>query len=192
MKRLPAALVAIRALCGPVLLAAVLAAWPGAVAAGLVTLAFVSDVADGILARRIGVATEALRRADSIVDVVFYACAFAALVARYPEAVRAHAVGIGAVVALEVARAVLERAKFGRLAAYHMMSAKAWGIALWLGFCEVFLTGGGGILFETAIVLGIVADTEGLAASIVLSTWRHDVPSLWHAVRIERDRRGAA
>jgi CDP-diacylglycerol--glycerol-3-phosphate 3-phosphatidyltransferase len=32
------------------------------------------------------------------------------------------------------------------------------------------------------IVLGVIADVEGLAISIVLPVWRHDVKSLAHAL----------
>jgi CDP-diacylglycerol--glycerol-3-phosphate 3-phosphatidyltransferase len=176
----------VRAVAGPLLLACAFAGSGGAVLAALVFVAFVTDVFDGIVARRLGIATETLRRADTVADASFYVCATATLLLRFPEAVRAHVVGIGALVLLELARLALERAKYGRIAAYHMWSAKAWGIALWLGFSEVFLTGRAGALFESAIVVGILADLEGLAASVLLTKWRHDVPTLWHALEIER------
>jgi CDP-diacylglycerol--glycerol-3-phosphate 3-phosphatidyltransferase len=35
-------------------------------------------------------------------------------------------------------------------------------------------------------LLGIVSDLEGLAVSLVLPEWRHDVPSLVHAWRLRR------
>jgi CDP-diacylglycerol--glycerol-3-phosphate 3-phosphatidyltransferase len=38
---------------------------------------FLSDAYDGILARRLGVATESLRRLDSLADTLFYAAALA-------------------------------------------------------------------------------------------------------------------
>ena len=71
-----------------------------------------------------------------------------------------------------------------------MWSTKVWGISLWLGFCEAFLTGRSGSFFDAALIVGMVAEVEALGASVVLSAWRHDVPTLWHAIRIERgDRR---
>ena len=44
----------------------------GKIAALVLILGFVSDVYDGIVARRFGVATTGLRRLDSAVDTVFY------------------------------------------------------------------------------------------------------------------------
>ena len=192
MKRVPAALVVLRALCAPALLVIAAGGGAGELLVVLLTLAFLSDVFDGIIARRIGVATEKLRRADTIVDTGFYVCAAVVLCVRAPGVIAAYAVGIVAVVGLEVARWVLERMKYGRLASYHMWSAKAWGITLWLGFSEAFLTGPPGPFIPAAVVMGIIADVEGLLASLVLSTWRHDIRTIWHALQIERSNRGAA
>jgi CDP-diacylglycerol--glycerol-3-phosphate 3-phosphatidyltransferase len=191
MKSAPAILVAIRAMCAPAIVAVERLGAPGQVLALILGVAVMSDVFDGIVARRLGVATERLRRADTVVDTVFYLAAAVALALRAPDILRRNLAGVGVLVALELSRLVLERAKFGRMASYHMWSAKAWGIALWLGFSEAFVTQEAGPFFRLAVGAGILADLEGLAASLVLSTWQHDVPSLWHAVRLERSIRRA-
>ena len=184
MNRIPAGLVAFRACCAPVLVLLERVGASGRVLAGVVFLAFVSDVFDGIVARRLGVATENLRRADSVADTVFYVAALAVLVLRAPQAALAGRAGIAALLLLEATRLLVERRKFGRMAAYHMWSAKAWGIALWLGFSEAFLTGQAGPFFWSAILIGVLADLEGLATSCLLSSRQHDIPSFWHAVRL--------
>lgn len=185
MTKFPAVLILIRAICGPALVAAAAAEASPWLLAGLVTLAFVSDVFDGIIARRLGVATELLRRADTIIDTAFYACATLALLLRSPSVLSAHWVGLGLIVSLELVRWVIEQQRYGRLASYHMWSAKVWGITLWLGFCEAFLTGQAGPFMQAAVVMGVVADCEGLTASLVLSSWQHDIRTVWHAVRLE-------
>jgi CDP-diacylglycerol--glycerol-3-phosphate 3-phosphatidyltransferase len=113
-----------------------------------------------------------------------------ALFNRAPVVLERNAVWLVLLVILELSRLLLERAKFGRMASYHMWSAKAWGVALWLGFSEAFLTGQPGPFFRAAVLVGILADLEGLWASIVLSTWRHDIPSAWHAIQAERNSKG--
>jgi phosphatidylglycerophosphate synthase len=185
-RKVPLALVMLRAASGPVLIACAALGAGRWLLAALLTVALLSDVFDGIVARRLGVATPLLRRADSLVDTAFYLCAAAALATRAPVVLRSHLVGIAVLGSLEVSRWVVERARYGRIASYHMWSAKLWGIALWLGFCEAFLTGRPGPLMQAAIATGILTDLEGLAASLVLSSWHHDVRSLWHALRIER------
>jgi CDP-diacylglycerol--glycerol-3-phosphate 3-phosphatidyltransferase len=186
VKRVPLALVVLRAACGPALVAGAVTRCRPWILVGLVTAAFISDVFDGIIARRVGVATERLRRADTIVDTAFYICATLALLVRAPAVIEAHNVGVAILVGLELARWLVERIRYGRLASYHMWSAKAWGIALWLGFSEAFLTGQPGPFIQAAVAMGILADVEGLVASVVLSTWQHDVPTVWHAVQLER------
>jgi len=188
MNRIPAGLVAFRACCAPALLVLERVGASGRVLAGVVFLAFVSDVFDGIVARRLGVATENLRQADSIADAFFYLAALAVLILRAPQAALAGMPGIAALLLLEAIRLLVECRKFGRMAAYHMWSAKVWGIALWLGFSEAFITGQAGPFFWSAIVIGVLADLEGLATSCILSSRQHDIPSIWHAVRLQRKR----
>lgn len=182
------ALLVFRAIAGPALVVAAIAGAPGIVLAGILVLGFVSDVFDGVIARRLGIATEGLRSADSVIDTIFYISAVIALVIHAPGVIGANTTGIAIVIILEVARQVLERIKYGRMAAYHMWTAKAWGVALAIGFSEAFITGAPGPLFRIAIIVGIIADLEGFAGSLILSSWHHDVPSLWHAITIEKSR----
>ena len=186
MARLPALLVALRAVLGPVILVAGLRHGPWVWPVAILVAAFVSDVFDGIIARRLGVATERFRLADSVVDIGFYLFVAAACLLAYPEVWRQHRTGILLVAGLEAGRWVFDLAKFGRIASYHMWSSKLWGILLFLGFGEVFARGGPGVLFTAAVVVGIANEVEGLVASLILPWWRHDVPSVWHALALRR------
>ncbi len=73
MKRhLPFALTTLRLLLGPIALACALTNVPRRVYLPILLTGTLSDIYDGILARRFGVATPALRRYDSITDVIYY------------------------------------------------------------------------------------------------------------------------
>ncbi len=186
MRQIPWALVLFRLAAAPTM---ALLIWRGATGGWLVALlvaALGSDIFDGVIARRLGTATAALRRADSAVDTVFYVAVLATSVVRWPQAFAAHRVGIGLLIGLELVRFWVDGVKFRRMAAYHMWSAKAWGLALAAGFAELFLTGQAGPLFAFAVWLGVATDVEGLIASLVFSKPHHDVPSLVHAIRLER------
>ncbi|PYM27276.1 MAG: hypothetical protein DMD78_02635 [Candidatus Rokuibacteriota bacterium] len=154
--------------------------------AACLTIALLSDVFDGIAARRLGVATTGLRRLDSAADTVFYVAAAYVAWELYPEAVSRHAVPLVILVVLEAARYAIDLAKFRREASYHMWSAKAFGIALFVGFLGVLSFGHTGWPVSLAIAVGIVSDLEGIAISLVLPTWHHDVPSIVHALRLGR------
>jgi phosphatidylglycerophosphate synthase len=183
---LPLVLTGLRALLAPVVI--VLALYEPSPAAFAVCLiaAFLSDVFDGIVARRLGVASSTLRRLDSAADTVFYgACVFAAW-HLYPVAITDHVVLLAVLAGLEALRYALDFAKFHREASYHMWSSKLWGIALFVGFFGLLVFGNTGAAVTCAIVVGIVADLEGLAISIVMPRWKADVPTLLHALRERR------
>jgi CDP-diacylglycerol--glycerol-3-phosphate 3-phosphatidyltransferase len=163
---------------------------PGAFAVCLI-LAFVSDVFDGILARRLNVATPGLRRLDSIADSVFYAAALSAAWHLHQPELREHLPGLVVLVVIEVARYAFDLWKFRREAAYHLWSSKLWGICLFVGFFGLLVLGRGGLYVAVPVYVGILVDLEGVAVSVVLREWKSDVPSLVHAWRL-RQQVGAA
>jgi CDP-diacylglycerol--glycerol-3-phosphate 3-phosphatidyltransferase len=185
--RVPVLLTGLRAALAPIMvLLALFSPVPAAFAACLVA-AFLSDVLDGVMARRLGVATPGLRRLDSAADTLFYgACVFAAW-HMFPAAITERILPLGAIVALELARYAFDLAKFGREASYHMWSSKIWGIALFAGFFGLLVLGATGVALSVAVYLGIAADLEGIAISIALREWRADVPSLFHALHARRN-----
>lgn len=149
-----------------------------------VLTAFVSDVFDGIVARRLGVATPELRHLDSRVDLVFYATAAWAVWKLHPDVIRTYAIPGLIVIGLDLLRYAFDFTKFGRDAAYHAWSSKLWGVCL--AAALVLLLGFGQVrpFVPLAVALGLIAQVEGLLISIVLPTWTHDVPTVMHAARI--------
>jgi CDP-diacylglycerol--glycerol-3-phosphate 3-phosphatidyltransferase len=181
MRRLPVILLVLRWLLGPIMLVACVQSWPSSLTIGVFAVALFSDVLDGVIARRMGVATAPLRLADSLTDVFFYLCVAIGCFLAYPEVWHRHRAGVLLIVGLGAGRWAFDLVKFGRPAAYHMWSAKFWGVTLFLGFGEVFARGDTGLLLTAAVVAGVITEVEGLIASVVLPSWRHDVPSVWHA-----------
>jgi phosphatidylglycerophosphate synthase len=183
---IPLLLTASRAMLAPVML---LLAWfnprPLAFAACLI-LAFLSDVFDGILARRLNVATPGLRRLDSIADSVFYVAALLAAWHLHPLELREYLPALVVLAAIEMARYVFDLWKFRREAAYHLWSSKLWGICLFVGFFALLVLGRGGIFVAVPIYVGVLVDLEGLAVSFVLRAWKSDVPSVVHAWRLRQ------
>lgn len=182
----PLGLTALRALLAPAMLVAAYYGADGALFAAFLILAFLSDVFDGVLARRLNVVTPGLRRFDTITDTAFYVCAALAAMRLYPAAITARATGITVLIALELTRYVFDWIKFRRVASYHMWSSKLWGLLLFGAFLALLGFGQSGWLLSLAIVAGIVADLEGLAISFVLPEPRTDVPSIVHALRLRR------
>lgn len=191
MKVLPWLLIGVRLLFAPVIIVAALMGWRGSTLFAIAAVAMLSDLFDGVIARKLRLDTERIRQVDSRVDTVFYFAAGAALLYRFPNVWHQYEFWIVALAIVELGRMAFEWRKFGRAAAYHMWSAKAWGLAMLLGFGEVTLKGHAGALFILALALGFVANIEGLAASILFREWHYDVATYWHAVRLDRLLRSA-
>jgi phosphatidylglycerophosphate synthase len=186
LTRIPLLLTLLRAGLAPVLvLLALIYPSPAAFAACLI-LAVGSDYFDGVIARRLGIATPDLRRLDSVADSLFYIAALFAAWWLYPGVIAGYLAPLAVLIGLEVLRYVVDYARFGREASYHMWSAKLWGVVLFVGFFALLVFGSDGLWVALAIYWGILSDLEGLAISFTLREWQTDVPSIAHAIRWRR------
>jgi CDP-diacylglycerol--glycerol-3-phosphate 3-phosphatidyltransferase len=149
-------------------------------------VALFTDIYDGILARRLGVETEMLRRYDSIADTIFYLGVGFAIWKLFPDVVRNNWLLLAILIALELLRYAFDWLKFRREASYHMWSSKAWGLLLAAAAIALLGFGYSSWLFRAAIILGIICDLEGLLISIVLPTWTHNVKSFVHAINLRQ------
>ena len=177
----------LRLLLAPLLVWMVYADAPGGAFALAILIAFVSDYFDGVIARRVGVASAELRHFDSRADLVFYATAAWVVWKIHPDVVRRFAVPGLVVIGLDVVRHVVDFSKFGKDAAYHAWSSKIWGLSLALSL--VLLMGLGIVqpFVGIAVGMGLIAQVEGLLISTVLPRWTHDVPTLARALQIRKN-----
>jgi len=182
--RVPLALTALRGLLAPVVVVLAVQQAGGLAFGACLVVAFLSDVFDGVIARRLKVATPLLRRLDSVADSAFYVAAVFAAWYLHRGRITEHFTGLEVLIGLEIVRYGVDWQRFGREAAYHMWSSKLWGISLFVGFFSVLVFGAGGWPVSLAIYAGILADMEGLAISFILLECKNDVPTFVHALRI--------
>src|SRR5580658_236105 len=107
-----------RAALGPVVIAGERCGWNGVVLAGVIVAALLSDVFDGVLARRWKCDSAAVRLFDSMADNVFYVGAAVALWMRQPQLMRSFEAPIGIVLGIEVFKFVFDFVKFGKPSSY--------------------------------------------------------------------------
>jgi CDP-diacylglycerol--glycerol-3-phosphate 3-phosphatidyltransferase len=154
---------------------------------GVLLLAgLLSDIFDGILARRWRTETSALRIADSAADLVFYLCVLFAVVIRHWPVLRDRLPLLGALLALEAGRMLFDWAKYRRMASYHSYAAKAWGLLLAAATLALLCFNRGEWLVTCALIWGIICDLEGLIMSLLLPEWAHDVKTLRRAFVLRR------
>ena len=186
LKSIPVGLTALRLLLAPVLVWMVYVDAPSLLFAAVVLVAFASDYFDGVIARRLGVATPALRHFDSRADLVFYATAAWTVWMRRPDVARSVAIPALVVIGLDVLRYIFDFAKFGRDVAYHAWSSKAWGLSLALALILLLGFGITRPFVPIAVWLGIAAQIEGLSISMILTRWTTDVPTIFRAINLRK------
>jgi phosphatidylglycerophosphate synthase len=182
--RLPALLVSFRAALGPGIILASQLSTSGSVLAACVGLALLSDIFDGMLARRLQIDTQNLRRWDTRADTFFYACVLVVVGLRHSASLRERWPLITALIAAEVAQHLVAIVKYGRHASYHSVLSKIWGVLLAGAMIALLGWDVDNWFLDLAIAWGILCNLQGLAMSLLLPTWQRDVPTVFHAWRL--------
>lgn len=187
---LPALLVSFRAALGPGIIFVSQLSRNGLLLAACVGLALLSDVFDGVLARRWRLDTAALRRWDTRADTFFYACVLVVVLLRCPDAFQRRWPLIAALIAAEAAQHLVAVIKYRRHASYHSILSKIWGLLLAAAMIALLGWGVDNWFLDLAIAWGILCNLQGLAMTLLLPAWHRDVPTLFHAwrLRVERKR----
>lgn len=148
---------------------------------------FLSDIFDGVIARRIGASDAQLRQADSWADVCFYICVFASAWLTHRPILIAFQWPLLAVVFTQLLWWVVNLLKYGKPASYHTYSAKMWGITLFIATIAMFGFDYAGIPLWLTIISALINTVEEIAMTLLLPEWKHDVLSIFHALRLRRE-----
>jgi phosphatidylglycerophosphate synthase len=183
---MPWMLVGLRVLGCPLIVVGASRRWAGGWLGAIVVAALVSDIYDGILARRWGGETAALRMSDSVADTIFYLGVVWALWLREPEVLRGNWRWWAGLFAIEGFRYGFDFWKFGKAASYHSYMAKVWGLLIAVAVVGVLSFGGLRWLVWVALVFGILVNAEGLTMSLMLPQWKSDVKTLGRAWELRK------
>jgi CDP-diacylglycerol--glycerol-3-phosphate 3-phosphatidyltransferase len=168
----------------PVLLAL---AWHGAAHAftPCLTLALLTDIADGKVARWLGQTSLLGARLDSWADLSLYLCLPLCGVLLRPEFVRTEAIWFAIAVGSSLVPVGVGLVRFGRLTSYHTRAVKLAAYLLGGGSLAVF-AGGHAWPFRIATVVFVCAEIEEVAITFALPCWHANVRSLSHARALRR------
>jgi len=153
---------------------------------GLLLAGIISDIFDGVLARRWKCSTPSLRRADGNVDTVFYSSAGLTAVALHRSDLAPWIWGLAVMFLFMVIQNVVNIVKYGKQPSYHMYSGKLWGIVLVTALIGIFLDEPSEWAIDGMVALSIYNSMEDIIASLVLPTPMTDIPTVFHAMRIAR------
>lgn len=152
----------------------------------LIFLGLLSDIFDGIVARKLGISSEKMRRLDSQVDLIFWLCVGYCAWVLNPEIIIEHQFAVILVFVMEVLTYVFSIARFGKETCTHAILSKLWGLTLLAAFVAIIGFGYAGILFFVCVSVGIIAHIDVYLIIFFLPKWTHDVPSSWHAWQLRK------
>jgi len=183
MKNIPYLLIGFRLTLGPVMIAITYSYGTAArmFLALLILLGILSDIFDGIIARKQGVSTERLRRMDSQIDVVFWLCTGWCAWLLNPEIIIDNRYAIATIFIMEGLTYIFSFLKFGKETCTHAILSKFWGITLFAAFISIIGFGYGGIPLALAVIFGVLSHIDVYLIILLLPVWMHDVPSCYHA-----------
>jgi CDP-diacylglycerol--glycerol-3-phosphate 3-phosphatidyltransferase len=149
--------------------------------------AFLSDIFDGIIARRLGVSTAQLRQADSWADVCLFSCIFVSAWIVHQDILVTYSVPLLMIVFAQLLWWVVNLVKYGKPASYHTYSAKFWGITLFIAIIALFGFDYAGVALWLTCIAGTIHSVEEIAMTLILPVWKHDVLSIFHALNIRQE-----
>jgi CDP-diacylglycerol--glycerol-3-phosphate 3-phosphatidyltransferase len=142
-------------------------------------LGTLSDIYDGVLARRLQLATSFLRRYDSRTDVVYYLFILVVVVVLRPQVLERNSWVIAVLLASEAACVLVSWARFRKYPAAHTYLAKFYGLCLLGGLAGLLVFDASEWVIIAVMVVGLVANAEIIAIHIVANTPPLDVSSIF-------------
>jgi phosphatidylglycerophosphate synthase len=156
------------------------------IAVVLLIVGLLTDIFDGIIARKLNVSTEKIRRFDSTVDQVFFVAVTIATWVQCPAFFSGNSAWLIILVATEALTYLLCFLKFKKEIATHTIGAKLWTLLLCATLIQVMLQCQSGFLFMCCFWVGIVTRLEIIGIILALKAWANDIPSLYHAIKLRK------
>jgi phosphatidylglycerophosphate synthase len=156
------------------------------IAVVLLTIGLLTDIFDGIIARKLNISTQTLRRLDSSVDQVFFIGFAIATYIQCPDFFKNHAMKLGVLIGIECLTYVVSYIKFRKEIATHSLGAKFWTLILFATLIQIILTCKSSVLFEVCFWIGIITRLEIISIILTLKSWTNDVPSIYHALQLRK------
>ena len=185
---IPQLLILFRLLLAPILLG--LAIFLGETAKPtilvLMYLGLLSDILDGIIARKQNISSASLRRMDSQADMVFWLSIGLATWILFPQLISSNSFSISVILAMEASCYLISFLKFKKETCTHTFLSKMWGLSLLAAFSSLIGFNHAGFPFHLAIVLGLISHLDRILITLILPKWTHDVPSAYHAYLIRK------
>jgi CDP-diacylglycerol--glycerol-3-phosphate 3-phosphatidyltransferase len=180
--KIPAALIWFRLLAGLlILLLAFTDANRGWIVL-LMTTGLLSDIFYGIIARRLNISTQTLRRLDSSVDQVFWLWIVVATYVLAPGFYKENWVSIVILLSAEALCYAVCYLRFRKEVATHAIASKIWTLILFATLVDIVLNSTSNFWFQLCFYTGLLTRLEVLSILLLIREWTNDIPSVYHAI----------
>lgn len=152
----------------------------------LFTAGMLTDIFDGIIARRLNISSESLRRLDSTVDQLFFISVAIATFIQSPQFFYQNKIKLIILLSIEMLAYLVCFLKFKKEIATHSILSKAWALILFVTILQIIITQNSTVLFDICFYMGVITRLEIIGIILVLKKWTNDVPGLYHAILIRQ------
>lgn len=149
-------------------------------------IAVISDIFDGIIARRLEVSTVQLRQADSWADICLYLCVAISCWLVYPQVLRDFQIPLLLAIIAQLILFTISLIKFKKFPSFHTYTAKIWGLTLLVATVGLFGFDYSNTLW-LAIALCLINSLEEIIMTLILPEWQCDVLSIFHGINLRQN-----
>ena len=149
----------------------------------LLMINLITDILDGMIARKYHLNTDWGARLDSMGDNLTYTLAFTGILVFKLEAIRPYLFSFFTFMGLAVALIVLSLIKFGRFPSFHLYSFKLGGYIQGIFFFMLFTCGFVKSFYYFMIVWAILACIEHIIIQLIIPEMRSNVKSLYRILK---------
>jgi phosphatidylglycerophosphate synthase len=181
----PFLLTTFRLLLGPLALVCAIEGAPRIIYLPILVAGTLSDIFDGILARRLHVATPFLRRYDSVTDMIYYLFLLAVVWKLCAPVLHKTIWAIAILLISEAACIAVSFARFRRYPAAHTYLAKFYGLALLAAVIALLVFNASAWVVVALMIVGVVTNAEILIIHFAVKSPPVDVKSVFALRRRE-------
>ena len=150
----------------------------------LMVIGFLTDVFDGVIARKYKIDSDELRRLDSKIDRIFWVLVVLSCYMMYPDFIKSTLPKIALIFGLELIAVLISYLRFKKYPAPNNYLSKLWGIFVLVSIFEIILSGSSNLLFNLMILIGILSRIDSILIYSILENWERDIISFYHAFKL--------
>jgi len=145
----------------------------------IIVAAILTDIFDGVLARKFKCYSVHLRQLDSKVDTIFWFSVLYLLMVMHSDFMKENAVKLFILLGLEIGVQIFGYFKFNNALALHTYAAKAWAVLIAVAVLQILSGNNAEIIFNVMFAWGLFVQVEVILIILKLKKFRVDVRSLF-------------